>query len=979
MASSKILLICKYCLYCRDFICIMKGLRIHRILILLLINIVLANSASAKSDSTLSLMDIPILKRIESTEYNGGIQNWDFDQDSSGVLFVANNEGLLEFDGVRWVHHDVPNCTKVRVVHVDKQNRIFVGGQGQIGYFYYTDQGYEFRSLLDLIPEDYSKIAETWEILELNGTIYFNTESQILAYRNNKIQQIELPGYISFAFNTGDQIIGHFYDIGLYKLVNDRFEFIPESQDIPELSSVFKIGDQHIYFLRNGEIFLHENGRFNKVEQNYNLGTINSVIRSVNGDYIIGTQNNGLYFLSEKLNLKKHLTKNEGISDRTVKALYQDDFRNLWVALNNGIDYLELSLPLSLINDEVGLEGTGYVAQIYKGIVYLGTNNGLFKRSNDSRISRYELVPGSEGQVYNLSIVDGMLIINHHFGAYILQDDSLVQFYNIGSWKFSNSNIPGLYFGGDYQGISIFTSNNNSLDRVGGIDGLNFSSRMFEFESDTVLWMSHGSQGAYRISFRPNSNDVAWIREYGEGKGFPSNIMISVYRINDNLLFTGETGVYNYNNESDQFIPNQFFNKWFGKNHISEIASDGNNTLFFIQNLKLGTLKQEAFGTYSKETGIFKHINKYINDDLPNVSIIDDENVLIGAKEGFIRYNTSKKFSRNKDFKVLLRSMDVRSSNDSVITYIPEFVNDISIQKNQSVTFKYASPYFDGMDEVKYSFRLLPLDKNWSDWSRKGEMEYPYLPSRTYTFEVKAQNVYGDESDISSFSFVVQNPWYLSAAAILIYTMVGLVLIVMILLFQQKRHKVEKTIIVQSKEREIKVRDEEIDQISKSTKEEINRLTNEKLKSEIDLKNDQLTTVTMNLMNKSEFIQDVRDKIEASINEGVSKQELNRILRTIDENITEGDSWDQFAYHFDQVHGGYLQKLAKSNIKLSPREIKLAAFLRMNMSSKEISNLMNITVRGVELARYRLRKKLKLSRDQNLVEYLIDLDTDTKS
>ena len=410
--------------------------------------------------------------------------------------------------------------------------------------------------------------------------------------------------------------------------------------------------------------------------------------------------------------------------------------------------------------------------------------------------------------------------------------------------------------------------------------------------------------------------------------------------------------------------------------HVSEIASNGSNTLYFIQNLKLGSLKQETFGTYKKETGLFKHVNKFINDDLPNISTIDDDNILVGAKEGFIRYNTKMDFTRNPDFKVLLKTMDIRLSSDTLITYHLDFVDEISIHKNQSVTFKYASPYFDGMDEIRYSFRLLPLDENWSDWSRKGEMEYPYLPSRAYTFEVKAQNVYGDESNIASFSFIVQNPWFLSATAILIYSLVGFVLIVMILLFQQKRHKVEKTIIVESKEREIKVREEEIDQISKSSREEIDRLTNEKLKSEIDLKNDQLTTITMNLMNKSEFIQEVRDKIEASINEGVSKRDLNRILKTIDENITEGDSWDQFAYHFDQVHGGYLQKLAKSNIKLSPREIKLAAFLRMNMSSKEISNLMNITVRGVELARYRLRKKLKLNRDQNLVEYLIDLDTD---
>ena len=97
------------------------------------------------------------------------------------------------------------------------------------------------------------------------------------------------------------------------------------------------------------------------------------------------------------------------------------------------------------------------------------------------------------------------------------------------------------------------------------------------------------------------------------------------------------------------------------------------------------------------------------------------------------------------------------------------------------------------------------------------------------------------------------------------------------------------------------------------------------------------------------------------------------IIKIIDKELSNNDSWDKFEYHFDQVHSNYLKKLLDNDIKLSPREIKLAAFLRMNMSSKEISAMLNITLRGVELARYRLRKKLKLERDQNLVEYLIEL------
>jgi DNA-binding CsgD family transcriptional regulator len=182
-------------------------------------------------------------------------------------------------------------------------------------------------------------------------------------------------------------------------------------------------------------------------------------------------------------------------------------------------------------------------------------------------------------------------------------------------------------------------------------------------------------------------------------------------------------------------------------------------------------------------------------------------------------------------------------------------------------------------------------------------------------------------------------------------------------LIQRRKHKTETSFITKEKEKELKIKDEEID-----------KLHTEKLQTELDLKNDQLASITMQLLKNKEFIKNVQNKIGDTLNQGSSSQELKRLIKTIDQELSDNDSWDQFAYHFDQVHGNYLEKLSSSNIRLSPREIKLAAFLRMNMSSKEISKFLNITTRGVELARYRLRKKLNLKREQNLVEFLIDLD-----
>jgi DNA-binding CsgD family transcriptional regulator len=475
--------------------------------------------------------------------------------------------------------------------------------------------------------------------------------------------------------------------------------------------------------------------------------------------------------------------------------------------------------------------------------------------------------------------------------------------------------------------------------------------------------MTHGYKGAYKVQLDNNLELKNKVQHFGKHSGFPSNILISSYMLNGKLIFTSEHGIFDFNTDSLKFSSNLFFDKMLGKTHVSQLVSSADNSIYYIQDQELGVLKQKSYGEFQKETQVFKHINKLINDDLQNISILDDQNILVAAKEGFIHYNPLKDHQITKDFSVLVRSIEITQSEDSTAIITPSLSKSLELHSEQNLKISYVSPYFDGFEDLQYSYKLTPLDEDWSKWSPLNEKGYEHLPYGQYTFEVKALNIYGIESKTSSFSFKVLAPWYATKAARLAYFGIGVLGFVLIPLIQQRRHKIETSFITKEKEKELKIKNKEID-----------KLQTEKLQTELDLKNEQLTSITMQFLKNKEFIKNIQDKIAGTLNLGSSSQELKRLIKTIDQELSDNDSWDQFAYHFDQVHGNYLEKLSRSNIRLSPREIKLAAFLRMNMSSKEISKLLNITTRGVELARYRLRKKLNLKREQNLVEFLIDLD-----
>ena len=908
---------------------------------------------------------IPLKVQFKPADYNGSIQSWSFDQDSLGILYVANNHGLLEFDGMKWNKYKVPGSTRIRAVKVDKHNRIFVGGQGQIGYFEKTKHGLAFVSLLNLLPPEKRGIAETWKILEYNDKIYFNTESELFVYDNNKIKALTLAGYMRFAFVIKDSLYAQFYGMGLFKLVNDEFIHVKETKGISDIISILPVKD-HIYcFAREGQVYELTNAGFNPVEIPIKLGSINDAKKLTSGEYVIATQNMGLIFLNPDFSFKYQLTRKQGLSDRTVKALYEDQFQNLWVALNNGIDYLELSLPFSLLNEEVGVEGTGYAAKKYKNQIYLGTNNGVFtQKNNENQLESYpfEFMITSEGQAYHFSIINDELILNHDRGAFIIKNKKLNQIKDIGNWKFMSTNIPGLALSSGYRGITFFEKKDDTYKKVKNIPDLDESLRMLEFENDSTLWASHYLKGVYRITFDKNMNVKNDIQQFGENDGFPSKLNINVYKINERLVFTSEKGIYDFNPGIQKFLPNDFLNKWIGMDYVSEIVSSKNNAIYFIQNQNIGELNQKGFGNFEKKTDIFKHVNKFLNDDLPNISILDNETVIIGAKEGFILYYPKEELEIQPIFNTFLRSVEIQNSADSISKYEPSFAGELKIKSNQSIKFQFAAPYFDGFKDLTYSYRLLPLDDNWSEWHTLSEKGFDFLPYGKYTFEAKALNIYGNESEISVFSFEVLTPWYFSVWAKIGYFLLVVIAILVFPLVQRKKFMAQHSLIKESKEKALQIKDSQID-----------KLANEKLQSEINLKNDQLTTTAMQLVKNNEFIKDIQTEIEEALKKKNTDKKLNGIIKIIDKELSNNDSWDKFEYHFDQVHSNYLKKLLDNDIKLSPREIKLAAFLRMNMSSKEISAMLNITLRGVELARYRLRKKLKLERDQNLVEYLIEL------
>ena len=642
---------------------------------------------------------------------------------------------------------------------------------------------------------------------------------------------------------------------------------------------------------------------------------------------------------------------------------------------------LKCPSPFSIINEHIGLQGTGYCGLLKNNELYLGTNNGVFYANTTDNYStkKLNLIPNSTGQVYSLEADEQHILVGHHEGATILKNNIAERIGDVdGAWKYlrpiQNKHI---LMAGNYTGFYRYKKRNGNWIFDGHISGLGESSRVFQQLRDGTIWMTHGYKGAYRLKLSDDFEKFDEIKFYNSQHGFKFNELINVFKIEGELIFTSQSGVYFYNESLDRFELHPRFTNLLGPEiSIRHMTSDPLGDIYFITTDSTGVIHKNRFGEFSVDSKIFNKIHLQLNDDLDNISVLNHKNVLFAAKEGFIHYDPTKSTRLLQPINTLIRKISL-TKNDSLI-YSGKFTttddrNELQIDYQQnSISFEYSCTFPEDPEFKQYKYRLTGFDQEWSSWSDKTSKEYTNLREGSYEFKVTAKNIYGIESNIASYKFEIAAPWYRTAMAYSGYVL-SLFGVIGILLFGQRaRHKQEKRALTLTQQRELIRKDNEMEEYSKKSKAEIIALRNEKLKLEVNSKNKELATSTMNLINKNKFLSEIKKELtEIQSNKAKPDTKIKGMIKQIDKNMAGDHEWDHFQQYFDQVHGDFSVRLKEAYPNLSPQEMKLAAYLRMNLSTKEIAQLLNITVRGVEIARYRLRKKLPLKREENLTEFIL--------
>jgi DNA-binding CsgD family transcriptional regulator len=938
--------------------------------------------------SQVKSIGLPKIKNYKRTEYKGGTQNWNIDQDRNGNLYFANNSGLIQFDGTSWNKYTLPNNSTIRSLKIDNSGRIFVGGNDEFGYFKSNSKGeLDYFSISKLIPKGRNKnINLIWRVHLYKGEVVFQSFTKAFFFKNNKLRCIDAPSKFQFSFLIDNKLYFQDKTFGILEYKNNKLIPLKGTTALNNLEvwAMFPLPDNNLLMatLEKG-LFTYKNGIVKSwnteanvfIKKNTSLG--GTIIK--NKFIVLNSVLSGIAICDMNGKIVQHLNHQNGLLNNTILTSFVDNKNNLWLGLDNGITFINESSPFTYFDYSYNL-GTVYASVVHDGYLYVATNQGLFyhpwnKLFKDEPFTRVE---GTIAQVWNVQVIKNTLLCASNSGALIIEKNKVVKTLDSKGY-FGFKPIPNhddYIIGESYNGFSIFRKSSNGLEFVNQVAGFDEITNTFEIELDeNYLWLKKDPY-LYQMTLSDNLRKFESIKKHTQINHLHKGIG-SLQQIENKVYIQTQNHFYRYSKEQENFFEDKKISRLFSKTPpINTLIQDVYGNLWFAYNESLGVLTKEKNGGYRLKESPFTNLNGNLVNDYISINTVDPSNIFIGLTDGLTHYDSKIPSDYITKPKAFIESFSF--PGDTIVTGNLDLKNkeyNLAYSSNH-VKFTFSSPTYENQENVKYAYKLEPFDDSWRNWSTMSIKEYTNLREGSYRMKIKAKNSYGIESDVRELHFTISPPWYRHFIAYFFYFL--LVLIGVYIVYKRIQLKIRKNkyyeTIEQRRlylEKESKIRHEQHE-----LEKEIERLKSDKLQIKILAKDKELVNNSLQVVKKNKVLNGIISKlkdIDTSILDDSTKFEFNKLHKSIVKEVNTDKSWSHLEKHIKNVHFEFLKRLKEKYPTISPRELDLATYLLMNMSTKEIVEIMNISSGGVELARYRLRKKLELNKKENLIGFLMSI------
>lgn len=868
---------------------------------------------------------MPLLQNYAPAQYQNRGKIWDIQSAPNGMVYMAADKGLLEFDGKNW------NSFKgsdgfTRSLLVINDSLLYTGSDLDFGVWNRNRyQVFEYTSLYPF-QEDVAEINEEfWGVYKQDDKVLFVSSQSIYIYKNQHFTKISAPTKFSGSFNVNDSLYFADNKAGIFLFngmeLKQVFAFPPDLNF--EIAGIYHHPQGTVLVTTNSGLYLFSAGKLNYLNNaaSQNLKTAKVFSFTTLGDKYLafGTILKGLYITDINGRIIHQINKNKGLPNNTILSLHYSPSGKLWMGMDYGVTALDLQKRITTFYDFRGDFGTGSSALLYNGIFYLGTNQGLYQSkwddlNNDSDFSRFQLIPGTEGQVWCLEEIENTILFGHDRGLFILNGNNIQKLNNTpGVWTI----VPykDYLLTGNYNGISVYKKAGKSWTFVKKMELILGSCNQLIIEKENILWVNIPNFGVIRAvlgdNLYPTERLIIKDKEFDGDNPILVKSDSGMHVLTDNFRYT-------FSSAEKKFI-----------NKVS-VSSQPE-----IEDLVVGI-----------------HPSKVINQDYKFYPVYN------GFALKYLKPDDDKK---RENIAISLRKIEAFGRNHESAVFYP----------GASIPFKQNNLKIECIvpnhDNVLYQYKLEESGK-WSPWNSKNTFEFFNLKRGKYTLFVKA-SVNGEVTQIHSVSFRIKAPLYHSWYAYLSYFLITI-------LFVSGLFALQKLALKKQRKKHLIKEQLSLREQAEKHRQEVIMLEQDKLKAEFNKLKQQLRIKTIELACKSR-VDEEKNRILISLKEkferiqkepALAKMTVNEINRILESYIN--NEVNTFEIQIDELHQEFYKKLKTSYPGLSTHDLRLSAYLKIGLNSKEIAEILNILPSSAFISRSRLRKKLNIKADEDLYEFL---------
>lgn len=917
----------------------------------------------------------PIVRNYSVSDYNAGIQNWSIAQDERGVMYFGNNNGLLEFDGSAWRLYELPTKGIVRAIYISKDGRIYVGSYEEFGYFVRTPYNtLEYHSLKDEVKDFTFHNDEIWNIVCVQGEIVFQSFGSLFFYNGNSVEGTRMKSLPLNLFQVGNTFYSQRINGGLCVFSGRKMEeLIPRKAfGNSDVLAGLPYDDAVLMLTRNQGGFLYRDGRVEKWETEcddvFRKHTINRAVMTKDSCYVVGTISDGIYALDKKGKLIWKVNTDNKLQNNTVLKLYCDDDNNIWTALDEGIAYIHNNSLIYYYEPPFRKIGMVYDVLVRENEAYIASNQGLYWLKD----GKAELVPGLEEQAWFVDEWGKQIFCGHNKGTFLISGLKSKQVADAkGGMCMEKIELKEQSFllEGTYALLNLYTETaSGEYYFTRSLRGFSHMIRHIEVDHQGNIWAKHLRNGLYRFRIDPDMKLVKDVRKY-ESLGEVEGGSFTLFKINGRVVFSNGEYFYTYEDMTDSIVPYETMNEQLAElreiKTVSRASGDrywfvGDRTVYLVK-CAINTFDIELRIPYSLFDGLAVEERGSVAYDKRN------NHSYLCLNNAIARIET--------DSSSLYKSRVKRSLWISGMRAIDEFSGErktlvaqpgVRVESEfNTVSFTLCYPvYSDYTYKVRY--KLDGYSEQWVPSGRSLQKMYARLPYGNYIFQAE---IYNTDRFLASVElpFEILSPWYLSYWAVGSYILAGLCLLALLQYLVYRFVKKKKDRVI---ERQRVAHQAELERQEKKIVE----LEKEQLEADLRFKSKELSSVVMTNIAHQEFLNSLKEEIQRQKLSGqYGRKNLDKLLTLVNSNIvSDKENWTMFQANFDRIHENFFRNLKLQYTDLTSGDLRFCALLRLNMPTKEISKLLNISTRGVDAARYRLRKKFNLLPEESLTDFLIN-------